>query len=73
MKTSKKLMIFCDFLLTLFLFFEVEILRKPKTGKFCILKNIVLSVIDLGRELCSLFFHFFTSYANSEFQPTPCQ
>ena len=56
-----------------FLFCEVEILRKPNTGKFCILKNIVLSVIDLGRELCFLFFHFFISYANLEFRPAPCQ
>ena len=73
MKTSKKMMIFSDFLLTLFSFSEVEILRKPNTGKFCILKDIVLSVIDLERELCSLIFHFLISNANLEFRPAPFQ
>ena len=45
--------------LDFFSFSEAEILKKRNTGKFLILKNIVLSVIDSGRELCSLFFSFF--------------
>ena len=44
MKTSMKMMVFSEFLITLFSFSKVEILRKPNTGKVCILKNIVLSV-----------------------------
>ena len=51
----------------------VEILRLLNAAKFCILKNIVLFVIELGGELCFLFFHFFIFYANLEFQPPPCQ
>ena len=73
MKTSKKMMFLVNFCLHFFSFSEVEILRKLNTRKFCILKNIVLSVIDLGRELCFLFFHFFISYANLEFRPASCQ
>ena len=54
-------------------FTAVEILRLSKAATFCILKNIVLSVIDFGRELCFYFFHFFIFYANLEFRPTSCQ
>ena len=43
---------------------EVEIIRKPHLEEFCIFKNIDLSRNDLGRELLSLFFHFFIFYAN---------
>ena len=56
-----------------FSFSVVEILRLLNAAKFCIFKNIVLFVIEFGRELCFLFFHFFIFYANLEFQPPPCQ
>ena len=51
----------------------VEILNLHRKWRNEKMKNIVLSVIDLGRELCSLFFHFFIFYANLEFRPAPCQ
>ena len=47
-----------------FLFSRVKIIRKPQPKEFCFFKNIVLSKNDLGRELCSFFFHFFIFYAN---------
>ena len=56
-----------------FLFPQVEIIRKPHPNEFCIFKNIVLSRNDFGRELCSLFFHFFIFHANLEFWPASCQ
>ena len=61
------------YILPAFSFSVVEILRLLNAAKFCIFKNIVLFVIELGRELCFLFFHFFIFYANIEFQPPPCQ
>ena len=62
-----------NFTYIFFFFLAVEILRLSNAGKFCISKNIVLFVIDFGRELCFLFSYFFIFHANSEFKRAPCQ
>ena len=73
MRKARKSRFFMKFCLHFLFVLAVEILRLSNAGKFCIFKNIVLFIIDFGRELCFLFSHFFIFHAILEFQRAPCQ
>ena len=71
-KEGKKIKVSVKFWLHFFSFPVVEILRLSNAAIFCIFKNIVLSVIEFGRELCFPYFHFVFLVADTQLYKRLC-